>query len=894
MRRANPSLLTSEMASFSFSEEKNEALTDDFFRDESDIGNIFAEFGINRDNTADDLSFLSTEKTANSKGSTIKVKEEASKTKVDSSTSKPSPHPNSIPANISNSVSLSEIAHYNAGIQPTNYDTEIQRTRQTSTSSQEINTIAAENINKADNNIIAKNLNANSEKPGKNTYIENNIEPEDYQISFANNSLYQKFERKVNNLSGSQEKVLEEAINNRDLFIIVDDVKRYPDNYRYQKTQRAYYVSFTLNIDAKQAQQIQYYEVKSAGKDDLQAYGKSVEKFEAKVRGLWSNVPTSSIELYMKKLINENVTLRYLVVGNSKKIEISNATVSDNIVRVYGYNLSEESSSSLSQLSVSSLHNEGCRNMSNPENAYERWVGRIIGIPDNINLETWFATHRDSVYLKASINGVLLAPDHLEMSSSHPIVVYHAPIEEERLKSSIQSPADQAPNRADTDANGELPVLSSSSSTSSITSASSTTIKSQGKRISATVKKIKTAIGKTDKVTRNRSSSAVTGAVTTQAVDNAPPNDKLIKQPVVLAVTVSKEDMLTKEIRRLREQLLRLKWEKNNIPPVKETIKKIVLGQPYFLDGYKDMNDKLALLKEAIRSDDGNAILILKDHPVATDQYLHYLKVASEHKDLIDMYSVLGRTQEFAALKYKLALVGGDPQVKIQNLEELKKEFKYDRQLSVFSAIVSQQCSLIKRQISIEAQDSVLISGESNEMLVKYPPTGSIFEHSLIKTLNYCAKYHSSLPQDHFSSPHSVHKENKLTERQFIMATVDAYVKTDQLQYIENFNKTKSKFFNFGSKSSTPNETILQALVSAKASEETATKYLKNIENVTARYDLAKRFRYHTIAVECLISLRNRDELEEYCTKIKRNSPAYSVAAQALVNPNSLARLYKY
>ena len=28
----------------------------------------------------------------------------------------------------------------------------------------------------------------------------------------------------------------------------------------------------------------------------------------------------------------------------------------------------------------------------------------------------------------------------------------------------------------------------------------------------------------------------------------------------------------------------------------------------------------------------------LKDHPVAADQYLHYLKITSEYKELIDMY----------------------------------------------------------------------------------------------------------------------------------------------------------------------------------------------------------------------------------------------------------------
>lgn len=354
-------------------------------------------------------------------------------------------------------------------------------------------------------------MTTNSEKSGKNVYIDNTNEPEDYKIVFMDNSLYKKFERKVNNLSGSQEKVLEEAIENGDLYIIVDNIKRYPDNHRYQKMHRLYYVIFTLNIDAKQAEQIQYSPPESIDKDDLQSYGKSAEKFEAKVHGLRSEIPSSSIEVYLKKLIHENITLRYLNI-NGKRIEICGTYLRDNIPSVYGWDMNDESSSSSSQLAVTSLHNEGCRNMSNPEKAYERWVGKAIGIPDKVSLETWFASHRDSPYLKANINGVLLAPDHLEISTPHPTLVYHVPIEEERLKSSIQPSNDQMPNRADADAGSELAILSSSSSTSSIASSSSTTIKPQGNRLTTTVKKIKTVIGKSEKIPRNRSSSAVAAA----------------------------------------------------------------------------------------------------------------------------------------------------------------------------------------------------------------------------------------------------------------------------------------------------------------------------------------------------------------------------------------------
>uniref|UniRef100_H2ZPI9 Spermatogenesis-defective protein 39 homolog n=1 Tax=Ciona savignyi TaxID=51511 RepID=H2ZPI9_CIOSA len=150
---------------------------------------------------------------------------------------------------------------------------------------------------------------------------------------------------------------------------------------------------------------------------------------------------------------------------------------------------------------------------------------------------------------------------------------------------------------------------------------------------------------------------------------------------------------LETEIQTLRRKLAQAKRDQAAAPSKSETLRRIMVSEPYVLELYKSKEDKASLLDSAIERQDGNAILAatlfmrdtlkrdlfskeLMQRQVAVDHYCAYLRAAGEIDELHETLSALGRTEEAAMLKYKQCLASTTattPEIRASGLKDCVK-----------------------------------------------------------------------------------------------------------------------------------------------------------------------------------------------------------------------------
>eukprot|EP00118_Oscarella_pearsei_P006593 m.30018 g.30018 ORF g.30018 m.30018 type:complete len:273 (+) comp31283_c0_seq2:69-887(+) len=147
------------------------------------------------------------------------------------------------------------------------------------------------------------------------------------------------------------------------------------------------------------------------------------------------------------------------------------------------------------------------------------------------------------------------------------------------------------------------------------------------------------------------------------ARETTPPERKEQKKQVVKAKSKDVQE-LERKVENLKKQLdemaRRTRWE---ALPVEDTVRRMMLGEPYCLEFYKSLEQKMDLLSTAIKYHDGNCILaallflkrtlayrkfftVLAKTPEAETHYLAYLQQRGESDDLAKIYSRLARPED--------------------------------------------------------------------------------------------------------------------------------------------------------------------------------------------------------------------------------------------------------
>ncbi|KAI8784597.1 spermatogenesis-defective protein 39 [Biomphalaria glabrata] len=347
---------------------------------------------------------------------------------------------------------------------------------------------------------------------------------------------------------------------------------------------------------------------------------------------------------------------------------------------------------------------------------------------------------------------------------------------------------------------------------------------------------------------------------------------------------------LQKEVLSLKRSLLSAKKDRWKKLPVDETLQRIIRGEVYSLEMYKSLEDKLDLIDKAVRICDGNAItaavLFFKQsvtsqifnreilsRPVAANHYLSYLKSHFDTSEYINTLLLLGRNEEAAMYKYKTCVAAPDVSVKISKLRDcMRSFFQNDSQLSFDSSLVEQYIDLLERQRPIEETDAQLESSGKSTLFRDFPRKRSLLDMPVVTTLYYCCLYHYDLGENSLASPLSLKKRHMISDKQFLWTSISARARLRNWKDIEALLTTKSWFGGTKMKAVIAFEKIVNILHRNGAPPDVLDKYISMIDNLEQRLSVAKKVECHKAVVDTLVALKNRQELEQYTSKLERYS----------------------
>jgi len=376
-------------------------------------------------------------------------------------------------------------------------------------------------------------------------------------------------------------------------------------------------------------------------------------------------------------------------------------------------------------------------------------------------------------------------------------------------------------------------------------------------------------------------------------------NDVISSAP---QVSVTEYNKLQAEIRQLRSDLQAARKDKSGVPSAQETVKKIIRGQPYTLEVYKSLKEKLALLDCAIKMHDGNAITAavlflkrtirqrvlhdeLKTRPKAVHHLCKYLSEHYDYTELTELYRSVGKLEEAAMLQFNQAIKTKDPGVRLTKLKYiLRHYFEGYPQLAEQTTYLAEYIDLLEQQINIEDADSRAELEKKNHVMVAHPRQASLPLNSVIVTLYYCCRYHFGEPESVESSPLAIRAKFKLSDKQYEWTALAARAKLKQWRGLEQMFTAKGWFGSVKMRSVIGFTQVVELLHQHGAPEEVLNTYLKLIEDQNQRVSLATKTKCHNLAIETLAAMKDRQQLEKYRSQLRGTAPEQAKISQYLSN----------
>uniref|UniRef100_A0A8C2IWL1 Spermatogenesis-defective protein 39 homolog n=1 Tax=Cyprinus carpio TaxID=7962 RepID=A0A8C2IWL1_CYPCA len=304
-----------------------------------------------------------------------------------------------------------------------------------------------------------------------------------------------------------------------------------------------------------------------------------------------------------------------------------------------------------------------------------------------------------------------------------------------------------------------------------------------------------------------------------------------------------------------------------------------ILLQPFSLEKFRSLQDKLLLLDEAVAVYDGNvitAVLIflkkslskeilfreLMARDVALRHYVHYLKEMGEQKLLLMHYKEHlnikdeGRRRDF--LKSCLSL-----------------PFSQDD-----ATHVQDHYTLLERQIIIEASDKKADA----EIFKKFPRKASILNMPIITTLYYSCFYHYGESEGTFSSPSNIRKTFRISEKQYILTALGARAKLKSWFDVDSLFNTKNWLGYTKKKSPIGFHRVVDILHKNSAPVQVLQEYVNLIDDPDLKLSGALKYKCHDVVINTYRDLKDRQQLIVYREKLERDSPEYRKIQELLNN----------
>lgn len=398
-----------------------------------------------------------------------------------------------------------------------------------------------------------------------------------------------------------------------------------------------------------------------------------------------------------------------------------------------------------------------------------------------------------------------------------------------------------------------------------------------------------------------------TRVTTTFSEKNVPTNTTRSIENVVQStkseMSNAEKNRLQAEVKELRKVVLNLRQQHRKVPQPSETVKKLMLNQPCVLEVFKSLVDKLTLLDETIKIGDGDAlittILFIKKtvkysifareisrRPVAVKHIVAFMKSHYDYDELVKLLRHLGRKEEAMMLEYKRALSLSNPDAQLQAINTCQRSYEGSPELADAVSVLKEHQALLKRQIQIETKDKrTQAAGRDPVMQDLHPVVIQLSKSTLISTLHYCCYYHYG-ENDDILDPLSLQKDFKLSDKQFEWTAIGARATLKKWGDLEGLFNAKG-WFGLGSnklKSSLGFDKVVGILQKNNAPPDILSKYLAFVEIPETRLSLAVSLQCHKVAVETIVSMKDRQKLEEYRKTIERCHPVQSTISSYLQN----------
>ncbi|XP_054017967.1 spermatogenesis-defective protein 39 homolog [Dryobates pubescens] len=180
--------------------------------------------------------------------------------------------------------------------------------------------------------------------------------------------------------------------------------------------------------------------------------------------------------------------------------------------------------------------------------------------------------------------------------------------------------------------------------------------------------------------------------------------------------------------------------------------------------------------------------------------------------------------------------------------------------------------TLLERQIIIEANDRHLETAGQSEIFRKYPRKASILNMPLVTTLFYSCFYHYTEAEGMFSSPTNLKKTFKIPDKQYVLTALAARAKLRAWDDVDALFTTKNWLGYTKKKAPIGFHRVVEILQRNNAPVQVLQEYVRLVEDVETRLNLATKYKCHDVVIETYRDLKDRVQLTAYKCKVERGS----------------------
>jgi len=158
---------------------------------------------------------------------------------------------------------------------------------------------------------------------------------------------------------------------------------------------------------------------------------------------------------------------------------------------------------------------------------------------------------------------------------------------------------------------------------------------------------------------------------------------------------------------------------------------------------------------------------------------------------------------------------------------------------------------------------------------------------SVLESLRYACKYHCNTPNDFVTmSPTTLSRDHDISPRLYQKVTLQVKAACGGWEDIDRLLLTKGLLGNTKLQTHLYTEDILKVLHKYNAPHSVLEKYLKFIDNLQKRLELAQKLSCHTIVIDIFVQQGDRAILMDYKAKLQPQSEEYFYAESALRLPH--------